>query len=103
MATDFYQRGWYESRCLEECDKILQKWPEDKSIQLTFVIQTKVYALAALNRWQEAYKINELFYQQHKDDKTIYHTTDNYHNIPYNYLLLLNMLGTKAGLLHARK
>ncbi len=102
MALSFYRKGWTELS-LEECDNILQRWPEDRSKALTDVLTLKSCTLTSLNRWPEAYTSLESFYQQHKNDRTILHTGDDNDGIPYNYYLQFFVLDTKALLLEREK
>lgn len=98
MAYTFYTNGWYK-QCVEECDKILQRWPDDKSMYLLDTLWWKSYALASLNRWQEAFTTFDQFYLSHMNDQKIYDTIDNINHEPYNYKVHYGMLAAKEYLL----
>jgi len=69
MAGYFLRIGWYD-RCVDECNDILKKWPDDKKEPLYIgVIGEKSNALAALKRWPEAYDNFDSYYQRHKEDQ----------------------------------
>ena len=93
MSYSFAEDKWY-TRCLELCDVIIQRWPNDQDISLQAKCE-KARMLALLKRWQEAYALVDAIDARSHIVQTQYRGDD----VPFTYDAHFLALGFKISFL----